>query len=277
MVDTQRETYAGNWLGKIQKICGDKSLDKRDVHIIFHELGLKTANGTNNKYSYQEVKRYVNTQEGQNKIKLIYQKLYSDPKENAYYDERESEEKALRDYEEEKFKYNEKPTNDSWRFNPSFASDMAKASDDLLAQDDVYYGEHRSQFVRENKRKIFLSEAQIEALKNMIEESNSTYPVNPRKVEVVAKYLNNNFERGGISTFSEDGYPKTLCIVGMKGTDGKVARNMDAKQLFYLLQDKFKDIYLDKIIRDKFLKQVMKDWYNKKISKQHLLSVNVIK
>lgn len=127
------------------------------------------------------------------------------------------------------------------------------------------------------KKRIFLTESQAKMIEEMILEEDSSYPVNPNKVKVVSNYLDSNFQRGGISAFSEDGYPKTICIVGMKGTDGKVARNMDAKQLFYLLQDKFKDIYLDTVIRDKFLKQVMKDWYDKKITKQGLLSVNIIK
>ena len=34
-----------------------------------------------------------------------------------------------------------------------------------------------------------------------------------------------------------------------------------------ILQDKFKNIYLDKQKRDNFLKRIMKDWYNKKITK----------
>lgn len=261
---SERHAFANRYLKSVRKICQNDNIGLPEVHKILQMAGCKPIKGTNkyNEFETDKIFKYET-----NRIKSAYDKL-CDNQSNTH-------------TEEEYITQNDTPiehkTNDSWRFNPSFASDMAQASDELLAQDDVYYGEHRPQFVRESKRKIFLSEAQIEALKNMIEESNSAYPVNPRKVEVVAKYLDNNFERGGISTFSEDGYPKTLCIVGMKGTDGKIARNMDAKQLFYLLQDKFKDIYLDKFIRDKFLKQVMKDWYDKKISKQHLLSVNVIK
>jgi hypothetical protein len=117
-------------------------------------------------------------------------------------------------------------------------------------------------------RKIYLTESQFDAL---MESYNF---VDPEKVKIVAKYLDENFVRGGISCIGEDGYPTTVEIVAIKGTDGKLAKNMNAKQLFYLLQDKFQHIYNDKDKRDKFLKQVIKDWYAHKISKEGLLSVN---
>jgi hypothetical protein len=51
---------------------------------------------------------------------------------------------------------------------------------------------------------------------------------------------------------------------------------MNAEQLFYLLQDKFKGLYSDTNKRDKLLKQIIKDWYKDKISKHGMLSVNTI-
>jgi hypothetical protein len=95
-------------------------------------------------------------------------------------------------------------------------------------------------------------------------------------VLIVKKFLDNNFQRGGISSISEDGYPTTIKIVAMKGTDGNPIRNMNAEQLFYLLQDKFKNIYADTNKRDILLKQIIKDWYKDKISKHGMLTVNMI-
>ena len=63
-------------------------------------------------------------------------------------------------------------------------------------------------------------------------------------------------------------------IVALKGTDGNPVRNMTDKQTFELLKDKFGKIYSDKDRVNKFLAQILKDWYYKKISKQGLLSVN---
>lgn len=129
---------------------------------------------------------------------------------------------------------------------------------------------YRSQFadfLEEKKvKRIFVTEEQLKKI-------NESYFVEPEKVKIVEKYLEDNFVRGGIPAIGEDGYPTTIAIVAMKGTDGQPAKNMDAKQLFYLLQDKFQHIYNNTKQRDNFLKQIIKDWYYKKI-KNGLLSKN---
>lgn len=114
---------------------------------------------------------------------------------------------------------------------------------------------------------IYLTESQYKYIKENLS------PVDTNKVLVVKKYLDDNFVRGNIPTIDNSGYPKSLLIVGMKGTDGKVAKNMTAEQLLELLIDRFQKIYTDKDKRRRFLRQVMKDWYNKKITKEGLLSV----
>ena len=96
------------------------------------------------------------------------------------------------------------------------------------------------------------------------------------KVKIVTKYLDKGFKKGDIEQIGEDGYPKRIPIVSMIGMDGEPLRNMTDKQLFYLLQDRFKNICLDKKERDKFLIQIIKDWYKGKISKNGLLTVNII-
>lgn len=98
--------------------------------------------------------------------------------------------------------------------------------------------------------------------------------IEPEKVKIVKRYLDNNFKRAKMPIVGEDGYPKMMELVGMIGADGNICKNMTAQQLFYLLQDKFQHIYSDRDKRDKFLKQIIKDWYNNRISKEGLLSVN---
>jgi hypothetical protein len=123
-------------------------------------------------------------------------------------------------------------------------------------------------------KKIFITEEQLNFINDAINEDKII--VEPNKVLIVKKYLDNNFQKGGISSIGEDGYPTTISIVAMKGTDGQLIKNMDAKQLFYLLQDKFKGLYADTNKRDRLLKQIIKDWYKDKISKHGILSVNTI-
>lgn len=145
------------------------------------------------------------------------------------------------------------------------------AKPDFRGEDDMEY--QINNLINEKKMKsqknIFITESQL----NYIKE-NSEHFTDPNKVKIVCEFLNNNFQKGGISTMGEDGYPTTVPIVGLKGTDGQIIRNMSDKQLFSMLLDKFGKIYSDVNQVKKFLKQVMKDWYYDKISKEGLLSVN---
>ena len=72
-----------------------------------------------------------------------------------------------------------------------------------------------------------------------------------------------------------DGNPTALPIVGLKGVDGAVMKNMSDKQLFFMLQNKFYKMFSEPDERDKFLKQIIKDWYYDKISKEGIPSVNM--
>ncbi len=60
----------------------------------------------------------------------------------------------------------------------------------------------------------------------------------------------------------------------MKNSNGDALNTMTTSQLFYLIQDKFKNIYHNKEQRDKLIKQVIKDWCDGKISREGMLSVN---
>ena len=53
----------------------------------------------------------------------------------------------------------------------------------------------------------------------------------------------------------------------------QIVKTLTEVQLFYIIQDQFKKILSDKKERDKFIIQVLKDWYNNKISKNYSLSV----
>lgn len=144
--------------------------------------------------------------------------------------------------------------------------DMEKVSQQLIDYQNVM----------ESKKHIaILTESQF---KNYVlflkEEQEMKYPVDTEKVGIVKKYLDENFIKGGIPCMGEDGYPITLPIVAMKGTDGNPIKNMSDKQLFALLLDKFGKIYSDVKQTKRFLRQIMKDWYYGKISKENLLSVN---
>lgn len=134
---------------------------------------------------------------------------------------------------------------------------------------DVEEGQYADTKLKEGKR-IFFNDTQIQFIK----EAKEKFPIDTNKVLLVKKYLDKGFKRGSMEGIGDDGYPKEMKIVAMLSPNGTILRNMGAKQLFYLLQDRFKDIFANKNQRDSFLKQVMNDWYEKRISKNGVLSKN---
>lgn len=145
--------------------------------------------------------------------------------------------------------------------------DMQKVSDKLIHNDSF----EEIKETMKKPRSIYITESQYKDLKKKLLES---YFVEPAKVKLVQKFLDDNFVKGALPSIGEDGYAKPLWIVAMKVPFSDKPKNMTATQAFYLLQDKFNKIYSDPKQRDSFLKKVLVDWYNGKISKFGLLSKN---
>ena len=117
-------------------------------------------------------------------------------------------------------------------------------------------------------RKIYITESQYKML-----TENYNF-IDAEKVLIVKKYLDKYFIRGSMNKVSDSGYAVKVGVIGMKNSDGEVIKNLTVLQMLDLLEDKFHYIYNDNEKRTKFLKQVLKDWCNKRISKEGLLSVN---
>ena len=93
------------------------------------------------------------------------------------------------------------------------------------------------------------------------------------KVKSIKDYLDKNFARAAATIFGEDGKPQVKQVVAWLDDYKQVVKTLTEVQLFYIIQDQFKKILSDKEERDKFIIQVLKDWYNNKISKNYSLSV----
>ena len=93
------------------------------------------------------------------------------------------------------------------------------------------------------------------------------------KVKSIKDYLDKNFARAAATMFGEDGKPQIKQVVAWLDDYKQVVKTLTEVQLFYIIQDQFKKIISDKKERDKFLIQVLKDWYNNKITKNYSLSV----
>jgi hypothetical protein len=125
----------------------------------------------------------------------------------------------------------------------------------------------------------------VHALSNIIGQNKETklpekagpYIVNPENVLLVKKYLDSNFKKGFIDSIGPDGFPAKVRIVGMMSSNGDILQNLGEMQLEDLLIEKFKNMFIDKVERKKFLHQVLDDWFNDKIGMFGNLSVNILK
>lgn len=117
--------------------------------------------------------------------------------------------------------------------------------------------------IDENKEYLLYEEAVIEEMFGGWGE----------KVKAVKDYLDKNFSRAMSTIIGDDGKPKIQQVVAWLDDYKQVVKTLTDVQLFYVIQDQFKKILPNREERDKFIIQVLKDWYNHKISKNYSLSV----
>lgn len=121
-------------------------------------------------------------------------------------------------------------------------------------------------------KNIILTENKIHTLlKAMVKESYGSWS---EKVELVKNYLDRHFARAKATIMDKNGRPSFQEVVAWLDDNKQVVKTLTDVQLFYVIQDEFKDIIADKQERDDFLKQVIKNWYEHKISKNNSLSVS---
>lgn len=112
-------------------------------------------------------------------------------------------------------------------------------------------------------KKIILSENKEQKLfQNLLNEKASL-----DKVSIITNFLDRNFKRADTTEMDENGMVNSKPIVVWIDKHQNPVKMMTDVQLFYLLQEKYKNIIADKKERDTFLKKLIKAWYNKKISK----------
>lgn len=96
------------------------------------------------------------------------------------------------------------------------------------------------------------------------------------KVLSVKSYLDKNYTKEFIDDITSDGYMKNAVVFGVL-KDSVVVNQIDANELLLRLDNQFNKIIELKSDRLKFLKQIIVDWVNNKISSNGVLSVNTIK
>lgn len=133
-------------------------------------------------------------------------------------------------------------------------------------------------------KKVIISEEQEKNLAKILNEETQQIPVpkntgkpytiDTDKVLVVRNFLDNNFKKGHLERIGNNGLPESVKIVTMFASNGQALKNLYEEDLYDLLIEKFKNMFTDKLYRELFLKQIMKDWFDDKIGVFGNLSVN---
>lgn len=103
------------------------------------------------------------------------------------------------------------------------------------------------------------------ALERIMEASIPTQEEGSKRL-IVKDFLDKNFVKANIASPTYGSIPKNQAIVVMLDTNKKPVKSLSDIQLFYLLQEQFKNI-LPIQQRDVFLKQTIVAWYNNKITR----------
>lgn len=130
-------------------------------------------------------------------------------------------------------------------------------------------------------KKIIISENKQDLLMSLILNESLTDLDQSDNVLKIKKYLDANFTKAtnDVGTFDNNGDRTTQSYAALLDSNKNVLRLMTDRQIFDLLQEKFKTIMpnsteKEKKKRDEFLKKVLVAWYNNKITKEGSLLLN---
>lgn len=124
-------------------------------------------------------------------------------------------------------------------------------------------------------KKIIISEDKQELLMSLILNESLSDGYQSSNVLKIKEYLDSNFTKAtnDIGTFDDNGDRVRQSYVALLDNNKNVIRLMTDRQVFDLLQEKFKTIMPnntdeERKKRDQFIKKVLVSWYNNKITKE---------
>lgn len=120
---------------------------------------------------------------------------------------------------------------------------------------------------------IVLTESQHKEIVKRYLLENRTYSVKPEIVLMIKNFLDKRFKRGTMDKIDDNGKLIVVPIVAMIDSQGNPINQWSDRDLYFYLEDEFKDTFMDEIERQNMLTQIIKDWYYKKITDNGLLSV----
>lgn len=119
-------------------------------------------------------------------------------------------------------------------------------------------------------KKIIISEKAEKILFEYL--LNENYDISD-KVSLVKKYLDSKYIKADKDVYDKNNDSISQMLVIMKDTKGMPSKQiMTLEQLYEKLKFKYQNILTDKIERNKFLWQIVNDWFYNRISKSFVLS-----
>lgn len=133
-----------------------------------------------------------------------------------------------------------------------------------------------------NKKVVMINKEQLSEIKdydmgavsfeNMLSEA---FAPNAQQVVIIKKYLDSNFRRTFIDDIDEFAKPiKRPAITRL--IMGQEVETIEGSELVDILAEKFPNMIGNKEDAKKFMTQIVKDWFDKKISDNGILSVNFL-
>lgn len=135
---------------------------------------------------------------------------------------------------------------------------------------------NEKQYNRMKIKNVFKEKAEQKLISDLLTEA--FYP-SAELVSLIKDFLDKNFARQELDDLNPNGYPIKRKTVVMLSKDGQPLKTLTIEgkdsELLLLLNDKFKNKISKDSDRIKFLKQVISDWYYRRI-KNGILSVNYL-
>lgn len=122
---------------------------------------------------------------------------------------------------------------------------------------------------------VYITENQLrEAYENALTEA---FVINIHLVSAIKKYLDKHFAKAKYDDIDENGDVVEKNAVQVLSISGQPLQTISVEKLLSKLDSKFASNIKDESDRKKFIKQVVDDWMDNKISRDGMLSVNYIK
>jgi hypothetical protein len=133
----------------------------------------------------------------------------------------------------------------------------------------------RKFIITEEQEKILINKLNEEVYQMPVDKKmNKPYCINPEKVLIVKKFLDKTFKHHDLEKIGSSGMPIRIKVFSMNASNGEPLKYMYKDQLHDLLIDRFQNMFMDKIERSLFMKQVIDDWVNGSIGVFGTLSRN---